>query len=136
MADLAVLVVFVAIGRRTHGEDAGVVGFFRVLWPFAVALAVGWASTGLPPAPLEWRRAIGAWLVTVVLGMVLRIVAQGREFKPSFTVVALVFVGAGMLGWRGAVRLARWSPRRGGREERREVQSPETSRKPPPHRPF
>ena len=42
-------------------------------------------------------------LVTVGLGVALRIVVQGHEFKPAFTLVAVVFVGAGMLGWRGAV---------------------------------
>jgi peptidoglycan/LPS O-acetylase OafA/YrhL len=107
VADLAVLVVFVAIGRRTHHEDAGVDGFFRVLWPFAVGLVVGWAATGLARAPLEWRRAVPAWLLTVAVGIALRVVVQGRDFKVSFAIVALVFTGACMLGWRAAVRFAR-----------------------------
>ena len=107
VADLAVLVVFVVIGRRTHGEDAGVVGFLRVLWPFAVGLAVGWLVTGLARAPLAWRRAVPAWLLTVAVGMTLRIVVQGHEFKGAFTIVALVFTGAGLLGWRAAVGAAR-----------------------------
>jgi peptidoglycan/LPS O-acetylase OafA/YrhL len=107
VADLAVLFVFVAIGRRTHHEDAGVVGFFRVLWPFAVGMVVGWAATGLARAPLDWRRAVAAWLLTVAVGMTLRVLAQGHEFKASFTIVALVFTGVCMLGWRAAVRFAR-----------------------------
>jgi hypothetical protein len=107
LADFAVIVVFVAIGRRTHesGSDAG--GFLRVLWPFALGLAAGWAATSLFRAPIAFRRAVPAWLITVAVGVALRIVVQGHELKPAFTVVALLFVGACMLGWRGVVVL--WS---------------------------
>ena len=103
--DLVVLVVFVLVGRRSHHEDAGLAGFLRVWWPFAVALGVAWLVTGLWRAPLSWGRAAVAWLVTVGLGMTLRIVVEGREFKVAFTIVTLLFVGAGMLGWRA---VARW----------------------------
>lgn len=104
LADVAVLVVFVVVGRRSHNEDAGVAGFVRVWWPFAVALLVAWTVTGLWRAPLAWSRAVVAWLVTVGLGMGLRIAIEGREFKLAFAIVTLVFVGAGMLGWRAVVR--------------------------------
>jgi hypothetical protein len=50
---------------------------------------------------------VAAWLVTVGLGMALRIAVEGRDFKVAFTVVTLVFVGAGMLGWRAVVRRVR-----------------------------
>jgi hypothetical protein len=102
-----VLVVFVLVGRRSHQEDAGLAGFFRVWWPFVAALVVAWVVTGLWRAPLAWPRAVLAWLVTVGLGMVLRIVAEDREFKVAFTIVTLLFVGAGMLGWRAVIRWRR-----------------------------
>jgi hypothetical protein len=105
LGDLAVLVLFVLIGRRSHHEDAGLTGFLRVWWPFAVGLAVAWVATGLWRAPLAWRRAVAAWLVTVAVGMTLRIAVQDRELKVAFTIVTLVFVGVGMLGWRA---VARW----------------------------
>ena len=103
-ADLLVLVVFVVVGRRSHDEGSGLAGFLRVWWPFAVALVIATLASGTWRAPLEWRRAIVAWLVTVALGMTLRIAVQGREFKPTFVIVTTVFVGAGMLGWRAVVR--------------------------------
>ena len=103
-ADLLVLVVFVAVGRRSHDEGSGLDGFLRVWWPFAVALVVATIASGLWRAPLEWRRAIVAWLVTVALGMTLRIAVQGRDFKPTFVIVTTVFVGSGMLGWRAVVQ--------------------------------
>ena len=106
IADVLVLVAFVLIGRRSHGEDAGVDGFLRVLWPFAAGLVVGWSATFLFREPLAWRRVVPAWLVTVAAGMALRIVGQGRDFKAAFTIVTLLFVGFGMLGWRAVARLS------------------------------
>jgi hypothetical protein len=103
-ADLLVLVVFVLVGRRSHDEGSGLGGFVRVWWPFAVALVVATLVSGVWRAPLEWRRAIVTWLVTVALGMALRIAVQGRDFKPTFVIVTTVFVGAGMLGWRAVAR--------------------------------
>jgi hypothetical protein len=107
IADLAVVVVFVVIGRRNHHEDAGLVGFLRVLWPFAVGLVVGWVATSLFRSPMAWRRVVPTWLITVAVGMLLRVAVQGRDLKSAFIVVALLFLGAGMLGWRAVVRFAR-----------------------------
>jgi hypothetical protein len=107
LGDVVVLVVFVLVGRRSHHEDAGLAGFFRVWWPFAVALVVAWLVTGLWRTPLAWPRAVVAWLVTVGLGLALRIAVRGRDFKVAFTIVTLLFVGAGMLGWRVAARWRR-----------------------------
>jgi hypothetical protein len=106
-ADVAVLVIFVLIGRRTHHEDAGVDGFLRVLWPFVVGLAVGWLVARAWRAPLDWRRAAPLWLITVAVGITLRIVVEGRAFKGTFTIVALVFTGLTLLGWRAGVLLVR-----------------------------
>ena len=103
-ADLLVLVVFVLVGRRSHDEGSGLEGFLRVWWPFAAGLVFATVVSGTWRAPLEWRRAIVSWVVTVASGMTLRIAVQGREFKPTFVIVTIVFVGAGMLGWRAIVR--------------------------------
>ena len=100
LVDLVAVVVFVLIGRRTHHEDAGFTGFLRVAWPFAVALVVGWAIARLDRAPLAWGRVAILWLTTVVLGMVLRIVVDGHDFKVAFTIVATLFLGACFFGWR------------------------------------
>ena len=107
LGDIAVLVVFVLVGRRSHHEDAGLAGFLRVWWPFVVGLGVAWLVAGLWRAPLAWLRAIAAWLLTVALGMALRIAVEGRDLRVAFTIVTLLFVGAGMLGWRAAVRWRR-----------------------------
>jgi hypothetical protein len=103
VTDVAVLVVFVAIGRRTHHDAAGAGSFFRVLWPFAVGLALGYAISGLGRSSLAWRRVVAAWLVTIIVGESLRLGVQNRPWRPAFLAVATVFVGAAMLGWRAAL---------------------------------
>jgi Protein of unknown function (DUF3054) len=63
--------------------------------------------TRLDRAPLAWGRAVVAWLLTVAIGMALRIAVEGRDFKLAFTLVTLLFLGAGMLGWRAVARAVR-----------------------------
>ena len=96
--DLALVAVFVAIGRASHREDQS--DFVVTLWPFAVGLAVGWAATRgwLRPFSVV-RTAVPAWLATVVIGMLLR-AATGQGVQPAFVVVASIVVGAFLLGWR------------------------------------
>jgi len=107
--DVCCVVVFVAIGRSAHhhGESAG--GLASTAWPFLVGLGVGLLVTR------AWRRAaaivpagIGAWLGTVAVGMLLRVVA-GQGTAPAFIAVALCFLGLFLLGWRAvAAIVARW----------------------------
>jgi hypothetical protein len=103
-ADVVVVVVFVAIGRRSHGESNDASGFLATLWPFLAGLAAGAVVTRLygssDGAPLSWRRAVPAWLVTVAVGLALRIGVVGHEFKVSFAIVATAFLGLFLLGWR------------------------------------
>ena len=109
--DVCCVIVFVAIGRSAHrhGESAG--GLASTAWPFLVGLGVGLLVTR------AWRRAaaivpggIGAWLGTVAVGMLLRVVA-GQGTAPAFIAVALCFLGLFLLGWRVvAGAWARWRP--------------------------
>jgi FtsH-binding integral membrane protein len=48
---------------------------------------------------------VGAWLGTVVLGMVFRVVS-GQGIAPAFIAVALAFLGLFLLGWRLLARLS------------------------------
>lgn len=97
-ADLALVAVFVAIGRASHREDEG--DFWVTYWPFAAGLVVGWAAARGWRAPFALlRTGVPAWLGTVVVGMLLRaLVGQGVQF--AFVVVATIVVGAFLLGWR------------------------------------
>ncbi|MBB6400447.1 FtsH-binding integral membrane protein [Actinomadura coerulea] len=106
VVDVLCVLVFVGIGRASHEEAASVGGFLSTAWPFLVGLGVGW---GLLRA---WRRpeevfpaGVGIWVSTVAVGMVLRVVS-GQGTALAFVVVATVFLGAALLGWRLVARVA------------------------------
>ena len=106
LLDLVLVVVFAALGRRSHAEGLDVAGILRTAGPFVVGTAAGWllASVALDSGPRSL--AFGAVVVasTVVVGMLLRrVAAQGTA--PSFVVVATVVLAALLLGWRLVARL-------------------------------
>lgn len=103
-ADIACLVVFATIGRRTHAEGLSLVGIADTAWPFVAGAAVGWLLVR------GWRRptaiaptGVTVWVCTVVVAMVLRRVT-GEGTAMSFVVVASLVTGTLMLGWRAAAR--------------------------------
>ena len=71
--DLVAVIAFVAIGRRSHDEDSGLANLFEIAAPFMIGVAAGWAILRLWQSPLWSNRAVGMWLITVALGMVLRL---------------------------------------------------------------
>jgi hypothetical protein len=98
--DAALVLLFVLIGRRSHGEAAGIAGLLTTLWPFLVGLVVGWLVTWAWTRPLAivWP-GIPIWLMTVALGMLIR-TAFGQGVQPSFIAVAAVVLGVFLVGWR------------------------------------
>jgi hypothetical protein len=109
--DVCCVLVFVIIGRASHTKGETLAGIASTAWPFLAGLAGGWLVTaGLAgrawrqPSRL-WPAGVGAWLGTVVLGMVFRVVS-GQGTAPAFIGVALAFLGLFMLGWRLLARLS------------------------------
>ena len=107
-ADAVCVLVFCAIGRRSHAEGITVAGVAETAWPFLAGTAIGWL------AARAWRRptspaptGIVVWLSTVVVGMALRR-ATSAGTALSFVVVASLSTAILLLGWRlGARVLAR-----------------------------
>jgi hypothetical protein len=104
-ADVLAVLLFAAVGRRSHAEGLAVVGVVRTAWPFLAGVAVGWllarawrAPSGLLPA------GASVWLSALVVGMLLR-VATGAGTAPSFVVVAAVSLAVLLLGWRLVARV-------------------------------
>jgi peptidoglycan/LPS O-acetylase OafA/YrhL len=98
--DLCCVLAFVVIGRASHTEGEAIAGLAKTAWPFLAGLLIGWAATRgwRRPAALV-RTGLGVWVATVAVGMALRVVSgQGTAF--TFVVVALVFLGLFLLGWR------------------------------------
>jgi Protein of unknown function (DUF3054) len=104
--DCLCVLVFVIIGRASHTKGESLAGIASTAWPFLAGLGVGWVTVRGWREPFGLVRAgVGAWLGTVVVGMVLRVVA-GQGTAVAFIGVALVFLGLFMLGWRlGALGL-------------------------------
>jgi hypothetical protein len=99
--DVVCVVVFVAIGRRSHDEGLG--GTVKVAAPFVIGLALGWALSCTRHA---WQRqadlasGVVIWLSTVVAGLVLRRTVFGRGTATAFVIVATVTLCLFLLGWR------------------------------------
>ncbi|MGB8390560.1 DUF3054 domain-containing protein [Mycobacterium sp.] len=107
IVDVIAVLVFCAVGRRSHAEGLSVTGVATTAWPFLTGTVVGWlASRG-------WRRptavaptGVVVWLFTVVVGMSLR-KASSAGVAASFVVVAASVTAVLLLGWRVVVGLAR-----------------------------
>ncbi|KIA66394.1 DUF3054 domain-containing protein [Nocardia vulneris] len=116
VVDALLVILFCAIGRRSH-DEAVLTGLLRTLWPFAIGLALGWlvaiaAASRLFgdagriarfDAAALWPTGILVWLGTLCGGMLLRVVSgQGTAF--SFVLVAGVVLALFLLGWRAAIK--------------------------------
>jgi hypothetical protein len=101
--DVVFVVLFTVIGRVSHGEGLAFGGVIQTAWPFLAGTVLGWLVTAGWRRPLALvRTGIPIWVLTVAVGMVLRVVsAQGIAF--SFVIVATIFVGLFLLGWRAVV---------------------------------
>ena len=110
--DVIAVLVFCAVGRRSHAEGLSISGVASTAWPFLTGTVVGWlASRG-------WRRptavvptGVAVWLCTVVVGMLLR-KATSAGVAASFVVVASSVTAALLLGWRAGIGLRGLTQRR------------------------
>jgi hypothetical protein len=103
--DVAAVLLFVALGRRSHDEGGNVVsGVLSVAAPFLIALAAGWVVARAWRAPLTMRTALVVWPITIAVGMVLRRFVFDRGTAASFIIVASVATGLLLLGWRLVAR--------------------------------
>ena len=105
-ADVAAILIFCALGRRSHDEGLSVSGLARTSWPFLSGTLFGWLlSTG-------WRRPVAVtptgvivWVSTVVVGMLLR-KASSASVAGGFVVVASTVTGIFLIGWRAVLERA------------------------------
>jgi hypothetical protein len=102
-ADVVAVLVFCALGRRSHDEGLSISGVAETVWPFLTGTVVGWLVSR------AWRQptavvptGVIVWLCTVVLGMLLR-KASSAGVAASFVVVAATVTAVLLLGWRAAV---------------------------------
>ena len=104
-ADVVGVLVFCALGRRSHDEGLNITGVATTAWPFLTGTAIGWlTSRGWQRPTAVVPTGVVIWLCTVVIGMVLR-KASSAGVAVSFVVVAASVTAALLLGWRAAVGL-------------------------------
>jgi len=117
-ADLVVVVVFAAIGRRSHDESGGATNVLATAAPFLCGLVVAWVAValGLRARGREESLLLAAdngvliGLVTTAVGLILRRTLWDRGTAVAFVVVAAAFLTVAMAGWRAA-RTRLWSRR-------------------------
>ena len=103
-ADVASILVFVLLGRSSHDEGTGIGAVANVAAPFLIGLAVGWVlSPGPRRRPFAIATGVQVWLTTVGIGVVLRWFAWDRGTAVSFIIVAALFLGLFLVGWRVVV---------------------------------
>lgn len=111
LLDLLCVAVFATVGTINHDTDTGVGGILYVSAPFAMALLAVHVA-GLAGRARTVTAGMVIWVFTVAVGMVLRNLAFNRGTATSFVVVASVFLGVTMLGWRVWMHRARAAKQR------------------------
>ena len=103
--DVIGVLVFCAVGRRSHDEGLSITGVATTAWPFVTGTLIGWLVSR------AWQRptavvptGVVVWLCTVAVGMVLR-KASSAGVAASFVLVAALVTAVLVLGWRAAVGL-------------------------------
>src|ERR1700730_461560 len=101
-ADVVCVIVFCAIGRRSHAEGVTVAGNAKTAWPFLAGTGVGWLLIGGGRRPFTViPTGMVVWICTVVVGMVWGKLASAGV-STSFVGVASVSPAVLLLGWRAA----------------------------------
>ena len=104
--DVVLVIVFAAIGRRSHDHGLNVAGVLETAAPFVCGAAVGWLVAALvtdltPRSP--WFGLIVA-VGAVVVGMALRALF-GAPVAWSFVAVAFTALTVFLVGWRAIAAL-------------------------------
>jgi MFS family permease len=108
LVDVLAVLVFAAIGRRAHDENAQGAAYalgqiVGIATPFLLGAVIGAVMARSWRDPLSWRSGIAVWLGAVIVGLALRAVLFDR-LPLSFVIVATVSLAVLVLGWRGVVR--------------------------------
>lgn len=105
--DIALVVVFVLVGRRSHADGYAFPEVLLAMVPFLLGLLAGWAL--IRWRTTHWPNRVGHGVtlavVTVVVGLALRpvlgqSVGDGVGGLLTFAAVALAFLLLGLVGWR------------------------------------
>jgi peptidoglycan/LPS O-acetylase OafA/YrhL len=100
IVDLLLILVFAAVGRRSHDEGSALAGTVTVAAPFMIGYLVAAVAVRLDRGPRSVRRGVVVALVAVASGLALRGTLFGRGLAPAFVIVAFATITALLVGWR------------------------------------
>jgi hypothetical protein len=95
--DILCVMALVIIGTRNHDTDTGFSGVLYVAAPFVIAVTAIHLLFALRQRELT---VVWPWVGTVAIGMLLRNLVFDRGTALPFVIVATIFLGATMYGWR------------------------------------
>ena len=93
IVDVVAVVVFVAIGRRNHNEGTALSGIIGVAAPFLIALGISWVGLRTWREPFNRASLVATWVITVVIGLLLRRLIFDRGIAIAFIIVATITLG-------------------------------------------
>ncbi|OBG39473.1 MULTISPECIES: DUF3054 domain-containing protein [Mycolicibacter] len=103
--DVVAVLIFCALGRRSHDEGISLSGLASTAWPFLSGTVLGWLlSRGWRRPTALWPTGVVVWISTVLVGMLLR-AATSAGVATSFILVASTVTAVFLLGWRAVVEL-------------------------------
>lgn len=107
VADLALVVVFVMIGRASHAEPLDLEGLQRTALPFLAGTLMAWIGFLLKRhSGLTLVNGVFVWAMTLVLGILFRLLL-GDTAEFSFILVTAAVLAAFLIGWRAVLWLVR-----------------------------
>ncbi|WP_081652624.1 DUF3054 domain-containing protein [Nesterenkonia massiliensis] len=101
LLDAALVVLFAVAGNRSHSTGLSVSDVAGTAWPFLIGLLLGWALTRSWRQPSRlWPEGVVVVLITVALGMTLRVLLTDGGAPLSFVAVATGSLALLLLGRR------------------------------------
>lgn len=99
--DAALVALFSVFGRGAHSEGLGPAQVWNTAWPFLVGLGLGWVLLLAGRRdPRTVRSGVLVWLCTLVGGMAVWGLREGRVPHWSFVLVAGTATALFLVGWR------------------------------------
>jgi hypothetical protein len=93
IVDVVAVVVFVAIGRRNHDGSTSFLNILGVAAPFLIALGASWIGLRTWREPFNRASFVATWVITVIVGLLLRRVVFDRGIAMAFIIVAVITLG-------------------------------------------
>jgi FtsH-binding integral membrane protein len=102
--DLLCVVAMAIIGTNNHKTDTGISGILFVAAPFLIATTLSRVfMRATKKDETTVVDGVTVVLFTVAIGMILRRFVFDRGTATAFVIVAIVFLGTTMLGWRALI---------------------------------